>query len=159
MEVVSNQSDEDMAKMRASRAVERASRELAVNVLRVVRGAGKPEDMLSLISSYAKASQEFWDTHRYWPFEETREAISYHGEDGTDWSKHEDHEYNRKCAIDDIIGGALQMAASRLAGQGTQERAGERQLIEGVKALERAHEEGRVAYAKAYRTITPQRRR
>ena len=56
--------------------------------------------------------------------------------------------------IDDMIKGALQMAASRMLSQGTQESAGERQLIRGLRVIEAIREHNRKTVAASVRPGT-----
>jgi hypothetical protein len=57
-------------------------------------------------------------------------------------------------AEQDMVHGALQIAASRLLGQRNQENAGHKEMFEGFSALKNLREERAKAYAKEIREAT-----
>jgi hypothetical protein len=65
--------------------------------------------------------------------------------------------FNKTFAYDIIAEGALQLVASRLLGQGPQERAGETEIVRGVRALEKAHAEENEAILARRRASRPKR--
>lgn len=117
-----------------------ALRELTANLLRVVAGAGKPHQVLQDAANFVHA---FVDYHPHMSFHERVDGASeilavreeHRGFD--DWKSYE--------AEEDIIVGALRIAASRLLGQRTQEAAGETKMRDGIRYREEARAELRRA--------------
>jgi len=111
----------------------------AANFLRVVREAGRPADILPGMQACIDAAHAYFAVHRVWPVYEVQNAVSLIERERR-WEVDPDHVIERSMAIDEIVAGALQIAASRLANQGTQERAGESQLHRGMRELEATRE-------------------
>lgn len=135
MRVVSENSEHDIQRERARQDIVWPLKELAANVIRVVRGAGKPHEIASQAGRVVLAFEAYHDVvGHYPPGHEIQDAINirYHSEqwetDDVDW------------AVDQIIQGSLQVAASRVLAQNTQEAAGERELKDGVRSMEKAQE-------------------
>jgi hypothetical protein len=117
-----------------------ALRELTANLLRVVAGAGKPHRVLEDAANFVHA---FVDYHPHMSFHERVDGASkilsvreeHRGFD--DWKIYD--------AEEDIIVGALRIAASRLLGQRTQEAAGKTIMDDGFRWREEARAERRRA--------------
>lgn len=162
MKVVSSTTGEERAEYQAREALDWPLREAAANVLRVVRGAGKPHKIASLMQDVIGAYLAYRDAAGHYPtpyviaeileFSETgspeRWRASFPGEvaeeDFQRWL--EDGSFDRHAAIDDIIRASLQICASRLVGQRTQERTAESALYEAIRSLEAAREITRKRY-------------
>ena len=109
------------------REVAWALRALAANILRVVRGAGEPQAILRHYAALVEALERYHDTKGVLPDTAfIHEALSvrqdYEGEDAM----------GRK-AIDLMIQGGLQIAASRLMKQPLQIAQGEAEMLAGIK--------------------------
>ena len=119
--------------------VEWALRRLTSNLLRIVRGAGKPYEVLDEVASLAEALAALGPRNGYAAGETVVGALDI-------WRDTPEAE-----TLDIIVSGALQIAASRLAGQRTQETAGRRELQDGIRYRQEAIEERRRAEAEALR--------
>ncbi|PJR16786.1 hypothetical protein [Sinorhizobium meliloti] len=133
---------------------------LAANVIRVVRGAGKPDDIIFQCNDVVKAAVEYKDkvgrfvsSHSVagalrLPRERVDDYDSFHGQ--------------RQLAMREMMDGSLQVVASRLLGQLTQEHRGEREMFEAFRDLERIYQDlrkQREAEAKAARTRAAPKRK
>jgi hypothetical protein len=139
----------------AERKVRVASCELAANILRIVRGAGKPETIVDQMKAVLDAGFDYQDIAGYWPIDTIAEALKVKDnlEDVTEMAERGEADKSRisrmresiMFAERDIRLGALQAVASRLVGQDLQEAAGDRQMRDGVDKIERIREERRKA--------------
>lgn len=142
MRVVSNNSEKDIAREHAKRRVQRASRELAANVLRVTRGAGKPYEIGPQAVALIEAMQAFYDIVGWYPVDEIDAALELSRSD--DWlSSAPEEEVARYYAERSVVAGALQVAASQLLGQRTQESAGHGQMYRGINEISDLNAENR----------------
>jgi len=133
--------------------------ELAANIIRVVRGAGRPYDVIVQCDEVVKAAVEVRDKSKRLPSQESvASALRL---------KHEEIDYSkpwadRESARQDMVSGALQIAASRLLGQPLQIAQGEREMHGAYMQLLRISEELRLereAEARAARArAAPQRK-
>lgn len=156
MRVVSNNSPEDLAKRRARERAEQAIVELAANLMRIVRGAGKPYELKSQLRDTLAAMQDHWDASKTWPYEEMTQALR--GPPLPDWYDQVSvEERARYYAERRVVAGALQIVASDLLGQRTQERAGQSEMHAGLRELERLLEEENRRWRE--QTSTPAKRR
>lgn len=125
-------------------------RELAANILRVVRGAGKSHAIGSQCVAVLKAFQDYRDKVGHWPSSfEMDEALSIRPQERPNETYDEYWEWRH--AQEDIVRGGLQIAASRLVGQGTQEQRGRSDLMDGVRELDRIRDERRARAAEEER--------
>jgi hypothetical protein len=140
-------SAEDNARERLASQAGYKLRVLAANLLRVVRGAGDQYLLSQQILDYTRAAEEYSKVYNRWPdtapfldfdhdlleFQKrhTREEIDRWKKDGT---------LEQMRAYNTICSGALQIVASRLAGQQAQENAGKRELRDGVDDYNLARE-------------------
>ena len=143
MRIAAENSEEEVNRLRAQEAITWPLKELAANVMRVTRGAGKPYMIGAQCVEVISAFEEYREVVGIYPSsEEIQSALEfgdrYRGE-VTD-----DHTY----AVSGIVEGGLQVAASTLLHQLTQVSAGESQLYDGVNALEQAREASRRAMRK-----------
>lgn len=65
--IVSEQSEKDIERKRTRDEIGFRLRELAANVLRIVRGAGKSYNLLDEMTACVRSFQEFRDAHGHWP--------------------------------------------------------------------------------------------
>jgi len=140
MRIVSSNSAAELAAQRALDELGWPLSQLAANMLRVVRGAGRPAELgpqmaavLAIFDRYRAATGAFPGHY------EIVEAISLRAEANA--RKHTDKWSH---AIDDIVQGSLQIAASQLLGQSTQEAAGRHEMMEGVARIEAIREANRL---------------
>jgi hypothetical protein len=130
------------------RDVERTIRDVAANLLRVIRGAGKPHELLLQMKSVIDASGKFQQIYGHWPPSHIFAGeLHLKSEDEEYWEAQRqgrytneqverrlaDGEHERILAEHTIQRGALQMIASALIGQNTQQIAGEGELYEGLR--------------------------
>ncbi|MBB6465585.1 hypothetical protein HNQ96_001443 [Aminobacter lissarensis] len=133
----------------AKRDIEWPLRDLAANIIRVVRGAGKSYEIASQCVLVLKVFQQYRDRVGCWPSSwEIDEALSIRRESENPTY---DDAWEREHARDTIIRGALQVTASRLVGQNTQEQRGRSEMMDGVRELEHIREEARKRMAEAER--------
>jgi hypothetical protein len=116
-------------------------RDLAANIIRVVRGAGKPDDIVDQCNEVMKAAIEYHDkTRRFVSSQSVAWALHLKPERIRDYDSFEGE---RQLAMRQMIDGSLQVTASRLLGQLTQERRGESELYEGFRELRAIYDEAR----------------
>ena len=126
MELVSNNSPE---KIEANRWEQRANStllELTANLMRITRGAGKPELILNQVFDVAVAARRYFEITQQWP--------SVWGLLSVDDPRGGDDFHPERWATDIILRGALQTVASRLLGQIPQESMGMQELFQGVRS-------------------------
>lgn len=139
MKIVSEQSERELAENQARKLIKGPLRQLSCNIIRVVRGAGKAWEIAGQAVAVLESFEEYRAIVGHYPTDyEIREAISVRTEAPSGLPA---REIEWSYAMEDIIAGSLQMAASRLAGQPTQERAGESEMFKGLIAIEKIREE------------------
>ena len=139
--IVATNTEADVAHVRAIQNVSWAVRELAANLIRVVRGAGRPDDIVDHAVAFTKAMVDYQEAVGSWPSGHDLSVSLSIRQDG-EWKRQlDDDELDRLLAEGHVIRGALQIAASRLLCQTTQERAGDTQMGDGVRQLERLNAE------------------
>ncbi len=132
MRVVSENSAEDLARVRAEARVDGALRELAANMLRVVRGAGRPYELLRQADRFLAVCEAYREAvGHYPPDQDLGAALQVHRE--LEPGIFAESEYVIADAREAMMRGGLQIAASRLLGQATQMRAGEAELFDGAR--------------------------
>ena len=163
MRVVSEQSEEEIRRRKTREALAPRLRVLAANMLRVVRGAGKPLELLrqmeacsAAIRDYAEAHgclpsvqlfnqmldcESTWREYRPW-IEEDRKKFE------AEWAA--SGETDRKDAIRKIRNASLQATASMLLDQSTQLSVAENDMCAGVDMFEKA----RSAIIRRYKNVT-----
>lgn len=144
VKLVSDQSEADLAKLRAERdredalvEIESTLRGLAANIMRVTRGAGSPHTLVADAVEFLRAVDGFKQStgtrpsgHVYAGALELLKAAGF---------RSDPHYYGLK----KITRGALQAVASELVGQRTQAAAGEHEIYQGVTLIEAARAEAR----------------
>lgn len=130
--VVEN-SEKDLAKARALERVEAAFLEHTANLLRVVRGAGKPYLIGRQASELIKAMQDHWDAANCYPSSgELSDMLElrYRFED----QARDDDMFER--AEHQVVRASLQIAASRLAEQHMHETRGRSDMHDAMRRIE-----------------------
>jgi len=113
-------------------------RELAANIIRVVRGAGRPDDIVDQCNEVLKAAIEYHDkTQRFVSDQSVAMALHLKPEQIRDY---ESFEGQRQLALRKMVKGSLQVAASRLLDQRTQENRGESEIFEAYRDLEHLYQ-------------------
>lgn len=135
MKLVSSNTDAEIERKRLTDQVERAARELAANVLRVVRGAGKSYELVGQAANLAVLSQQYFEVAGVWPDTEIAEAIAL--PEPRRHSGLDEAELLIQRGLHTATRGALQLAASEIVGQRTQATAGESELFDGINSVER----------------------
>lgn len=122
----------------------------AANMLRIIRGAGKPYELVAQCNEVVKAAIKFKDAFGHWPpphvlgemlamydevhaMDDKQAAGRFTKEDMDRW--YEDGTMDRKYAIETIKAGVLQTIASQFVGQTLQQRAGESEMRDGINKV------------------------
>ena len=138
---VASNAEADRARDWATSDVSRTLRALTANLLRAVRGAGKPHEIAEQAGEFVQAVVAYQKAFGHWPPSWEMSKMLSSGQPQEMLARLEGHEWSRAHAEQTIVRGALQVTASRLIGQSTQERAGENEMLDGVRSLEAAREE------------------
>jgi hypothetical protein len=160
LRIVATNTSAAIEKNEATKRLTWALRELTANLLRIVRGAGKPYSLGADLQALINAFHEYRETTGHWPFsDDISAALSI--DLGDEWRRMlKGAELSQFYACEHIIRGALQQAASRLVEQKTQERMGETEMLDGVRAFEDAHKEMRKEWEAVHKPArTPKRGR
>jgi hypothetical protein len=144
MDLVSTNTDQDLKQRQATAHMAYASKQLAANIIRIVRGAGRPFQLGDQCADFLNAAQAYRAAHGVWPTEEMHDWLSV-SSTAEERERVDDAYAERVWATDDIIAGSLQIAASRMLGQRAQEAAGKREMAHGIDAREKAREAMRSA--------------
>lgn len=143
--VVSERSEAEIKRQRATDALDGPLRQLASNILRIVRGAGKPYDLYEQMLAVLQAMNDYRDAVGAWPssFEmdkilNARVERNWSDEDLKRWT--EGGTLEMELAFDAICRGALQNVASKLVDQKLQIAAGENEVYEAVYRIEALRE-------------------
>src|SRR5689334_22292916 len=124
----------ELEKARAESELGWPTRELASNLLRIARGAGKPELLPQQIIDLSGAILEIHKTARAWAiWSAIEDTLQSAIPDSFEAPEHED-------CRSAIVRGSLQYVASRLVYQNAQEAAGIREIGDGIEELERYYE-------------------
>ncbi|MBO9168426.1 hypothetical protein [Rhizobium sp. L245/93] len=143
LRVVAKNTQAEIDRGPAQHEVDRTLIILAANILRVVRGAGKPDEVIEQCVDVVNAAIEFQDkTGGYLSSYAVADAILLKPEKVEDY---ESFHANRQWAIESMVSGSLQYAASRLLDQQLHIQKGERELMSGFRQLEEIYQEARMA--------------
>jgi hypothetical protein len=130
----------ELEKHRARTELAWETREMTANLLRVIRGAGKPHLLPQQIINLGGAILEIHKEVRAWAIWSAMEdTLQSAAPDRYGEPEHDAH-------IGTIARGSLQFLASRLVYQQAQRAAGEREIAEGIRELERYREEQRANF-------------
>ncbi len=151
LRVVSSQSPDELERRRADAEISIPFRTLAANLLRVVRGAGRPEALGVQMTACLQALERYREAHGAYPKPKVlRQALNPEEADFDrgNWVQLKDEEALKWLSMSGepekfeaermLLRGALQMCASRLVGQHTQEIIGEHELYSGVHLMKEA---------------------
>lgn len=143
LRLVAENTEVDKARRWATDQVSWALRDMTANLLRIVRGAGKPYEIVRQTDELVQALVAYQRAVGHWPpSHELADILSI--DRNEEWrSQLKSSELSRLYAEERIVRGALQKAASRLIGQTTQERAGESEIYDGLRDLDAARAEHR----------------
>jgi hypothetical protein len=130
----------ELEKAQALRELAWPTREMAANLLRVMRGAGQPAYLPQQLINLSDQILELTKTCRPWAIwsaiEDTLQSPI------PDWFDEAEGDAHKGS----IAKGALQFLASRLVYQRAQEAAGRREMAEAVREMDRYHERQREKY-------------
>ena len=156
--VVSDQSEKDIERKRTRDEIGFVLRQMAANLLRIVRGAGKGYDLLDEMIACVKAFQEFRSAHGHWPESHAIQSALEFDEPSPALDAPDSHwdEWGVKSAELDVCRASLRIAAARILGQKLQEDHGHNDLRSAVDALERAREKRRARFTAQYPSSTVQ---
>jgi hypothetical protein len=135
LRIVTTASDKEVARRRALPEVRGALQHLVANLLRVVRGAGRPHEILEQNLAVLKAMEAYRKEVGVWPSpDEISEILNFDARPET-FADQPPTERARWYAERRVMRGALQAVASSLIGQRTQETAGEHEMYDGINEL------------------------
>jgi hypothetical protein len=140
LKVVAEQSDQERTVKFARSDIDFHLRQLAANVIRVVRGAGSSSDLVRQCHKVVECAHAYHEAAGHWPPAfELSEMLRIDEQD----VKGSDFWINRHYAKEQMVSGALRLTAGRLVEQKLQEGHGEREMMDGFRSLERLFEESR----------------
>jgi hypothetical protein len=150
--IASSQSEQEIATERAMREIGWATRQLSANMLRIIRGAGRPHDLFDQVRSLAGAIDSSPPGTLIWRISEAMELALAHG------LKCDDDDFDRDSHLGKMESGSLRAVAARLLGQPLQVSAGRRELEQALIYRDQFFEMRTKRMAEARRTsITPKR--
>jgi hypothetical protein len=132
-----------------------AIRDTAANTLRIIRGAGKPYELLLQMKKAIDSAIKFQDLHGHLPSDIIANDLRVEDEEETFLARaregkinqtsidlwREDGTFDRMSAENTMYRGALQAIASELIGQATQKRSGESEFHDGLREWMKIREE------------------
>jgi hypothetical protein len=132
-----------------------AIRDTAANMLRIIRGAGKPDELLMQMKKAIDSAIKFQELHGHLPTDVIIDDLQVEDEQKTFLARAregkldqatvdrwwEDGTFDKMMAENTIYRGALQSIASELIGQNTQKRTGENEFHEGLRQWMKIREE------------------
>jgi hypothetical protein len=147
MEVVSDDSEAELARREAMLKVRWALREIAANLMRITRGAGKSwevgrqaRELVNMLVAHREACGHLPAS------DEITAALSI---DDRHWTEELGDAAGEMLDVRDrIVRGCLQIAASELLGQNTQLAAGRSEMYEGIRDPEAIREKNRALPAR-----------
>jgi hypothetical protein len=118
-------------------------RELAANIIRVTRGAGRAFDISLQAEAFLKAMVEHRNAIGYYPSAaDLKQALRI--DDPVSMERTPADKLSELYARQTLIRGALQVAASRLVQQGAEQAAGEAEILKGIREIEKVEEAARL---------------
>ncbi len=144
MKLVSENSEAEVAKQRALDDLRWPLLELAANLVRVVRGAGRAYELLPQMAKVIERAEDYRSVVGYYPSDyEISEILSVRYWDLP-------HEDDMSRAVGKIVQGALQSAASTLVNQSTQQAAGDSEIFEGIRWVEEVRAADRARHTESF---------
>lgn len=150
----------------AEQELRRVLQETAANMLRVIRGAGRPYELINQFSDVAQAAIRFNEAFGHWPpshmlaemlkmhdavedMDQKQAAGRFTQTDMDRW--HEDGTMDRKYAESAIKAGVLQIIASQFVGQTLQESAGKSEMSDGINKAIAARQKSKKYWEEKYK--------
>ena len=157
--VVTSNSDDDIRRHRAMSKVRWALVELAANMLRVIRGAGRPHEIGEQTIAVLTAMETYRKDVGFWPdANEISDSLSFY--ERPNWfGQISPPDQERWYAERTVMRGALQSIASSLLGQRTQETAGHHEMYQGINEIGRLRAEERARWAAEIQASRADKRR
>lgn len=150
LRVVSETPEIEIKRKRAEEDLDLPFRELAANVLRIVRGAGKPEDLLDQMQHAIDVSAQHRQVHGAWPAPSTLAEILRLDDPNIG------SEVGLIRATHPICRASLQICASRLVQQDTHRRTAENDLHMRIVDIETARAKRRKTFVRKSRRKPPE---
>lgn len=119
--------------------------DLAANMIRVTRGAGKPQEIMSQAAALVRAFVAYHEAFGHHPMADDLANMLSVEADPETLGRMRAENADRADAEQRIIYGALQIVASRLLDQRTKETNGRREFYDGVRMLEQVRADKRDA--------------
>ena len=164
MKIVSKQSAEDLAKRRAVEALSWAVRRLTANLLRIVAGAGRDEDVFQQVLDCAekiaaceRLNVPSFEISLALHHDELEFMARARPDDRERWAN--DGTAAKAHALQAILMGSLRMVASEMLGQLTQSRVAESKIRSGIEDWNTVVEARRKAVRAAVTADSASRRR
>jgi len=143
MKLVSDNPEPRVAPEQALNRVREPFRALTANLIRIVRGAGSPFDFFEDLVRFRMACESYEKAIGHGlTGQDLRVCLEIDNDPKPSWS---DERYERECATERIIEGALRITAARLLDQQLQIAAGERDFFSALRDYARAVEDERKA--------------
>ncbi|TAU91267.1 hypothetical protein ELI41_23380 [Rhizobium leguminosarum] len=116
---------------------------LAANVIRIVRGAGSPAELGRQCAEVVQAYRDYHTALGEWPSSHLiSETLSLRHRE---YRATTDRAWEWEEAMRQMVAGGLQVAASQLLKQNTQQRAGESEMFDGLRVIEKQRSENAAA--------------
>jgi hypothetical protein len=132
MRLVAQTSEKDLAMRCASDCIAREIIDLTANLVRVGRGAGRPEDIERQIRELLRWVDAFRNAAGHGPWPEVFADSLRRAWDQADVASSDDDVDAFHHAERLVVRGALQVFASRLLGQNTQIQTGHNEMYDGI---------------------------
>lgn len=140
LHVVSTRTPKEIAQERLGLNVRWQLRELAANLMRVTRGAGKAYMIGRQCAELLEAYDEYFNQVGHYPSDHELATMLDPIDDDEFLDALDDENREMEIAQREMVDGALQITASKLVGQMTQQRAGESQMMDGLRSFVKARE-------------------
>lgn len=120
-------------------------KKLAANVIRIVRGAGSPAELGRQCADVVKVYHDYHEAVGEWPSSNLiSDILSLRHRE---YRAKTDRAWEWEYAVRQMVAGGLQVAASQLMAQNTQERAGESEMFDGLRVIETQRRENSASRA------------
>ena len=136
MKVVSENSDDDLKRRQADGRVGTAVRALAANLMRVTRGSGKAQEIGSQAHELIEARMAYAEAWGFLPGPDRYDEYLDIAPNAEIMSQISEEDAGRIYAKAGIVRASLQIAASGLLGQRTQETIADHDLYTAIRELE-----------------------
>ncbi len=157
--LVSERTEHEIERDWALRSIHWPTREFVANLFRVIRGAGRPYALISQMFELTKVLAEAHEKASAWDVNQAFEEVLNDALPDWDWDDED------RGSLYTTMKGALQLIASNLLHQSTQQAAGRSEMYEGINRIinrreerRRQHEEEHREYMRSLRS-TPKKRK